>query len=170
MITYDYVPERGIQRGNPCSNIVVDSRFPYEMTAGIKIIEGTLRDEFEKYGGRVLQPVVPLHLEQITAHGEIGGEGGVSLSVRQMHSLDPQLCASTTIQAKYLIGADGKSCCAVRFWYSTYTGARSWVRKCLGVQMEGEMTGIQLSLLNLVDLLLTLNLRKNTFGVPSMFG
>jgi hypothetical protein len=77
MITYDYVPERGIQRGNPCSNIVVDSRFPYEMTAGIKIIEGTLREEFERYGGRVLQPVVPLHLEQITAHGEIGGESGV---------------------------------------------------------------------------------------------
>lgn len=53
-------------RGAPSSNIVVETRYPYELTASIETIEGTLWKSFESFGGCVDQPAVPIDIGFIT--------------------------------------------------------------------------------------------------------
>ena len=63
-VTYEKTDDSsGLVRSTPIKNVVVDSRYAYEMTASIDIIEGTLRDSLKQAGGRIMQPAQPLSIE-----------------------------------------------------------------------------------------------------------
>ncbi|KAF9465797.1 FAD binding domain-containing protein [Collybia nuda] len=132
LVTYDKQKGGGIKRGIPSWNIVVDCRYPYELTASIRIIESTLRSEFERKGGLVTQPAQPLEIITDNENGVSGG--GVTVKVQHLSRKDsqetlesrhPMTAEIEYIRAKYVIGADG---------------AHSWVRRHLGIQLQGEKT------------------------------
>ncbi|KAF5388934.1 hypothetical protein D9757_005110 [Collybiopsis confluens] len=126
LVTYDKDGENGIKRGIPSRNIVVDCRYPYELTAGIQIIESTLRAQVERHGTQILQPAKPvditLKLQDKKHHG------GVVVTIQHSSKdfTEKGSLGITSIHARYAIGADG---------------AHSWVRQELGVILEGEKTG-----------------------------
>lgn len=60
--------------------------------------------------------------------------------------LDPPTGQSDTeiVNAKFVLGADGQyTVCSARSKHAAHptTGAHSWVRKALGITMDGEQTG-----------------------------
>ncbi|KAF9465800.1 FAD binding domain-containing protein [Collybia nuda] len=135
LVTYDKQGDGGIERGVPCQNIVVDCRYQYELAAGIHIIEGTLRSEFERNGGLIMQPAQPVKM--FTEHLNGRDDCGVLVETQSRDAALKHTTQNTIptqspivrkmeyIRAKYVIGADG---------------AHSWVRQHLGVKLEGEKT------------------------------
>lgn len=65
-VTYNPQIDNGqlkLIRTRPVRNVVVDSRFPYERTAAIEHIEGTLREALLEAGGRVQYSTTPTNIE-----------------------------------------------------------------------------------------------------------
>lgn len=55
----------GLRRMQPGYNITVPTRYPYEITASIKDIEGTLEYSYQKEGGEVVRPAQPISLKYV---------------------------------------------------------------------------------------------------------
>ncbi len=65
-VTYNPEIDNGqlkLVRTRPVRNVVVDSRFPYERTAAIEHIEGTLREALLESGGTVQYTTTPTNIE-----------------------------------------------------------------------------------------------------------
>ena len=66
----------------------------------------------------------------------------VQVTVERLDTIDEESKVET-IHAKFVVGADGESY-PLAFRYGTdirSVGAHSWVRRALGIEMEGEQTG-----------------------------
>ncbi|KAG9218421.1 hypothetical protein CCMSSC00406_0007978 [Pleurotus cornucopiae] len=134
MVTYNPEINNGqlkLVRTRPVRNVVVDSRFPYERTAAIEHIEGTLREALLEAGGSVQYSATPTNVEVMQ---ESQSEYPVRVTLetvsvpldKREHGGDlHQTSSSETIQAKYLVGADG---------------ANSWVRRFFDIPLEGDLT------------------------------
>ncbi|KAF8532565.1 FAD binding domain-containing protein [Gautieria morchelliformis] len=145
MVSYEQdVEGKGLVRSTPSRNIVVTCRYPFELTASIDTIEQTLRMSLEAAGARLVQPVSPLSINILTEEPGITEELTHPIRVvlnhlnheqayPASHELDTTGNGNSTefgseieeVSAKYVIGADG---------------AYSWVRRQLGIQMEGDQT------------------------------
>ncbi|KAF8577151.1 hypothetical protein K439DRAFT_1418443 [Ramaria rubella] len=146
LVTYERGRDgEGLVRSTPSRNVVVDSRYPFELTACIDTIEETLRHSMEEAGAYQTQPVIPLSIDIIGKdHTSSGIEvthpvkvflshlpkgSSQDLPNTRSHSTgsESNVASSKTevVHAKYVIGADG---------------AHSWVRHHLGIEMEGDQT------------------------------
>ncbi|KAF8899315.1 FAD binding domain-containing protein [Infundibulicybe gibba] len=125
----------GLTRSPPIANVVVPSRYPFEMAACIEDIEGALRDALAETAHSVVQPAWPLSihlrdgndesihpvtvvLQSFSNHTMTLNKDATSLSISPHNTIQ-------TVRAKYVIGADG---------------AHSWVRRQINVAMEGDRT------------------------------
>ncbi|KAF4582344.1 hypothetical protein EYR38_002462 [Pleurotus pulmonarius] len=114
MVTYNPEIDNGrlkLVRTRPVRNVVVDSRFPYERTAAIEHIEGTLRGALLEAGGTVQYSTTPTNVE-VTPDPEYPVRVAVETLSAPLDKRDQgvhlhQSTSSETIQAKYLVGADG---------------------------------------------------------------
>ncbi|KAG9218404.1 hypothetical protein CCMSSC00406_0007995 [Pleurotus cornucopiae] len=134
MVTYNPEVINGelkLIRSHPVRSIVVDSRFPHERTAGIEYIEGTLREALLEAGGSVGFSTTPTNVEVMP---ESQSDYPVKVTLEKlaapMDNRDDdgvlnQAAVTETIQAKYLVGADG---------------ANSWVRRFFDIPLEGDLT------------------------------
>ncbi|KAG9218401.1 hypothetical protein CCMSSC00406_0007998 [Pleurotus cornucopiae] len=133
-VTYNPEIDNGqlkLVRTRPVRNVVVDSRFPYERTAAIEHIEGTLREALLESGGTVQYTTTPTNIEVMP---ESQSKYPVRVTLESVSGLlDERGCGGDlqqtsswgTIHAKYLVGADG---------------ANSWVRRFFNIPLEGDLT------------------------------
>ncbi|KAF9014285.1 FAD binding domain-containing protein [Cyathus striatus] len=125
IVTYASTPDgTSLVRSEPTHNVVVQTRYPFELGVAINDIEGTLRSAVEGVGVSIEHETIPTSIEVLN------GEYPVKVVVKRLRdtqssSLSIQSQATSTICAKYVIGADG---------------AYSWVRRNLGIPMEGDQT------------------------------
>ncbi|KAF9479530.1 hypothetical protein BDN70DRAFT_983614 [Pholiota conissans] len=139
MVAYEVSKDDGaLVRSRPSKNVVVSSRFPYELTGSTASIEGTLKKNADDASVKFIQPAWPVSLDIIE---EADGEYPVKVVFQSfqfnalsfVHWLHINFCSCANTQernlevlsAKYAIGADG---------------AYSWIRRTLDIDMEGEQT------------------------------
>ncbi|KAH9479089.1 Phenol hydroxylase [Psilocybe cubensis] len=157
MVAYETVSNGGgLSRLRPSSSIVVPCRYQYEIAASINDIEGTLRENADEAGVQVTQPCWPTSVHVAPDVDSALSVKGYPIKVVIEH---PSNCCQyhtgrvrhqaqenntnryynactcnqdseaqgrvEIVNAKYVIGADGAS---------------SWVRRSLGIDMEGEQT------------------------------
>ncbi|KAI0949246.1 hypothetical protein AcW1_008916 [Taiwanofungus camphoratus] len=134
----------GIKLTNQRPNILVPTaRYPYELLVQIEVMEGILTKTLAAEGVKVDQPVIPQSLKVL--ENEVSNSDAYPVEVTlvyldeewiRLHSIPQdkrdQLISNPeavkrveVVQAKYVIGCDG---------------ARSWVRRTLGIKMEGDRT------------------------------
>lgn len=63
-MTYETSPSDGrLVRSRPKSNVVVSSRYPYELTGATNFIEGTLRKNADDADVKFVQPAWPIAID-----------------------------------------------------------------------------------------------------------
>ena len=83
--------DRSLVRSRPCKNVVVPSRYPYEITASISDIEGTLRKNAENAQVKFLYDSWPVSLSVLEKeHSSSSAEYPVKV-LTHFHFLDFQL-------------------------------------------------------------------------------
>ncbi|KAI0291528.1 FAD binding domain-containing protein [Multifurca ochricompacta] len=103
------------------------ARYPYEVTLHQGAIEGIFLDSMKKEGLEVERPIIPVSLQISEDPKALADPHAYPVKVVLKH-LDWESGEDTeTVRAKFVVGADG---------------AHSWVRKTLGISMDGEQTDI----------------------------
>ncbi|KAI0296545.1 FAD binding domain-containing protein [Multifurca ochricompacta] len=101
------------------------ARYPYEVTLHQGAIEGIFLDSMKKEGLEVERPIIPVSLQISEDPKALADPHAYPVKVVLKH-LDWESGEDTeTVRAKFVVGADG---------------AHSWVRKTLGISMDGEQT------------------------------
>ncbi|PCH36417.1 hypothetical protein WOLCODRAFT_28542 [Wolfiporia cocos MD-104 SS10] len=104
------------------------ARYPFEVTLHQGGIEAIFLDSMTALGVHVERPVVPTSIELSAIDAELKDPNSHAVKVVLKH-LDAAATEGATeteiVHAKFVLGADG---------------AHSWVRKSLGIAMEGEQT------------------------------
>ncbi|KDQ19599.1 hypothetical protein BOTBODRAFT_28168 [Botryobasidium botryosum FD-172 SS1] len=134
---YNPGPDGGIKRTGRAPDVTAPSaRFPFEITLHQGAIEKIFRDAMKEHGLEVDQPMIPISLEISDDEAELSSSTSypVKVVLRRLDAEapphpsfngdDPE-GATEIVHAKYAVGADG---------------AHSWVRKTLGITMDGEST------------------------------
>ncbi|KIJ28567.1 hypothetical protein M422DRAFT_784549 [Sphaerobolus stellatus SS14] len=105
-----------------------EARYPFEILAPVQLIEGIMRDTLTSQGVIIEQPMEPVSVRVIEKEKSPLIEIRLAPVVNQHGDTDIQEIHNTSetiITAKYVIGCDG---------------ARSWVRKAMGIEMKGDET------------------------------
>ncbi|GJJ11380.1 hypothetical protein Clacol_005612 [Clathrus columnatus] len=114
----------GIERTDRTSDVAAPmARYPFEVTLHQGAIEAIFLDSMKNYGIQVDRPIMPISLEISDDRDKLGNPNAYCVKAVLKH-LDTTE-HTEIVHAKYAIGADG---------------AHSWVRKTLGIDMEGEQT------------------------------
>ncbi|EIN03849.1 hypothetical protein PUNSTDRAFT_77498 [Punctularia strigosozonata HHB-11173 SS5] len=123
---YNPGPNGGIERTSRSPDVSVPTaRFPFEATLHQGHIERLFLDSMEGHGLRVDRPTVPTSIEVSGEESALKNPHAYPVKVVVTH-LDASPGHETeVIHAKFVVGADG---------------AHSWVRKSLGIAMEGEQS------------------------------
>ncbi|KAH7890912.1 FAD binding domain-containing protein [Phlebopus sp. FC_14] len=124
-----YNPNRhgGIERTYRASDVnAPTARFPFEVTLHQGAIEALFLDSMAQHGIKVERPVVPTAIKVSEDIQELQDYSSYPVEVT-LERLDATADAVKTeiVRAKFVVGADG---------------AHSWVRKALGITMDGEQT------------------------------
>ncbi|KIK52338.1 hypothetical protein GYMLUDRAFT_49956 [Collybiopsis luxurians FD-317 M1] len=120
-----------------------DTNFPFEVTLHQGAIEAIFLDNMRDMGVEVSRPVVPISVELDEERVEDSNAYPVRVVLRHTLSEYAELEGrgerkeeeTEVVNAKYVLGADG---------------AHSWVRKTLGIDMEGEQTDYVWGVVDLV--------------------
>ncbi|KAH8091642.1 FAD binding domain-containing protein [Cristinia sonorae] len=124
---YNPGPNGGIERTGRASDVTASSaRWPFEVTLHQGAIESIFLDPMRGMGLEVDRPIVPTSLELSEDEALVKDPQAYPVKVTLKH-LDAKEGEEETevVHAKFVIGSDG---------------AHSWVRKTLGVTMDGEQT------------------------------
>ena len=103
------------------------ARYPFVITLHQGAIESIFLDAMREMGLEVNRPIVPTALRVSTDEDVLKDPQSYAVTATLKH-LNPQEGEVETevVHAKYVVGADG---------------AHSWVRKTMGIDMDGEQTG-----------------------------
>ncbi|KAG8668152.1 hypothetical protein FPOAC1_007525 [Fusarium poae] len=112
---------KGIERTSFTPDVNVPARFPFEVTIHQGRIERILEENLRLYSGN--ETIRRSHRFSEYTVDETNAE--FPIVVKYEHDLPDGSTQHKTVRTKYLIGADG---------------ARSKVRKCMGLELEGETT------------------------------
>ncbi|KAF8628709.1 hypothetical protein AX17_005932 [Amanita inopinata Kibby_2008] len=124
---YNPGPDGAIELTDRVADVTVsDARYPYEVTIHQGVIEDLFLDSMGKMGVEVSRPVIPVSMQLSDDLHTLQDLASypVRVMLKHLDSLDDQV-ATEVVHAKFVIGTDG---------------AHSWVRKSLGIAMEGEQT------------------------------
>ncbi|TCD71733.1 hypothetical protein EIP91_005499 [Steccherinum ochraceum] len=121
---YNPGPNGGIERTGRASDVTASTaRYPFEITLHQGAIESIFLDPLREMGVEVNRPIIPTALVLSKDEGLLRDPQAHPVKVTLKH-LDGEQ-EEEVVHAKYVIGTDG---------------AHSWVRKTLGVTMDGEQT------------------------------
>lgn len=112
-------PTKGIERSSFAPDVNVPARFPFEVTIHQGRIERILEENLHLYAGKDTIRRSSRFLEYTV--DETNPE--FPILVKYEHGLADGTTQQSTVRTKYLVGADG---------------ARSKVRKCMGLELQGE--------------------------------
>ncbi|KAN0109116.1 FAD binding domain containing protein [Russula decolorans] len=101
------------------------ARYPYEATLHQGEIESLFLDSMRKEGLEVERPIVPVSLQISEDPKEIADPHAYPVKVVLRHLDKESGDDAEIVRVKFVVGADG---------------AHSWVRKTLGISMDGEQT------------------------------
>lgn len=124
---YNPAPNGGIECTGRAPDVTAPTaRFPFELTLHQGAIEKVFLDSMRQEGLEVERPKIPTSLEISTDEAVLSDPHAYAVKV-VLKSLDVADGADDTeiVHAKYVLGSDG---------------AHSWVRKTLGINMDGEQT------------------------------
>ncbi|KAI0628037.1 FAD binding domain-containing protein [Trametes polyzona] len=124
---YNPSPSGGIERTNRAPDVTAPTaRWPFEVTLHQGAIESIFLDSMKAHGVVVERPIVPTSIELSQSEAELRDPSAHPVKVTLKY-LDPPEGQSDSeiVNAKFVLGADG---------------AHSWVRKALGISMDGEQT------------------------------
>ncbi|ETW78714.1 hypothetical protein HETIRDRAFT_459911 [Heterobasidion irregulare TC 32-1] len=124
---YNPAPNGGIECTGRAPDVTAPTaRFPFELTLHQGAIEKVFLDSMRQEGLEVERPKIPTSLEISTDEAALSDPHAYAVKV-VLKSLDVADGADDTeiVHAKYVLGSDG---------------AHSWVRKTLGINMDGEQT------------------------------
>ncbi|TDL26709.1 hypothetical protein BD410DRAFT_825808 [Rickenella mellea] len=124
---YNPSPKGGIERIDRAPDVTAPTaRFPFEITLHQGAIEAIFLDSLRTKGVEIDRPIQPTAIELSTNEEELKDPHSHPIKV-DLKRLDaePGHNDTETVRAKYVLGADG---------------AHSWVRKTLGITMDGEQT------------------------------
>ncbi|KAI9464683.1 FAD binding domain-containing protein [Boletus coccyginus] len=124
-----YNPGRdgGIECTGRASDVTAPTaRYPFEITLHQGAIEAIFIDSMKDHGVEVERPRQPVDIEISEDADELSSLSSypVKVTIEHLDAVDEET-RSEIVHAKFVVGADG---------------AHSWVRKALGIEMEGEQT------------------------------
>ncbi|KAG6381746.1 putative phenol hydroxylase [Boletus reticuloceps] len=102
------------------------ARYPFEITLHQGAIEAIFLDSMKEHGLQVERPRQPVEIQISEDVDELSSPSSypVKVTVERLDAIDEE-SKTEIIHAKFVVGADG---------------AHSWIRKALGIVMEGEQT------------------------------
>ncbi|KAK7685710.1 hypothetical protein QCA50_011054 [Cerrena zonata] len=127
---YNPSPKGGIERTGRAADVTAPTaRYPFEVTLHQGAIEAIFLDSMREMGLEVDRPIVPSALELSTDEKVLKDPNSYAVKATLNH-LDSEDGKTETgvveiVHAKYVLGSDG---------------AHSWVRKTMGINMDGEQT------------------------------
>ncbi|GBE86738.1 Phenol hydroxylase [Sparassis crispa] len=124
---YNPSPNGGIERTGRTADVSAPTaRYPFEITLHQGGIEAIILDSMRLLGLEVERPIIPIALEVSANEAELKDPHSHPVKV-VLKYLNPAEGQNDTeiVHAKFVLGADG---------------AHSWVRKTLGILMDGEQT------------------------------
>lgn len=124
---YNPSPKGGIELTERTPDTMAPTaRYPFEVTLHQGAIESLFLDSMSEHDVRVARPYVPTSIELSNNEAELKDPQArpVKVVLKNLAPLDNEP-DTEIVRAKFVIGADG---------------AHSWVRKALGITMEGEQT------------------------------
>ncbi|KAG9313173.1 putative phenol 2-monooxygenase [Chiua virens] len=134
---YHSTPEEGIKRGARAPDIFAPTaRYPFGITLQQGGIEAIFLDSMKDHGVQVDRRSQPSAIEISEDTRELSSPSSypVKVTVERLDAYDGQN-RTEIVHAKFVVGADG---------------AHSWVRKTLGIEMEGEQTDYIWGVLDMV--------------------
>ncbi|KAF8332459.1 FAD binding domain-containing protein [Amanita rubescens] len=122
---YEPGPDGGIQMVDMVPDITAPTaRYPFEITSRQGVIEATFLDSIRTSGVEVDRAIVPTSIHISKDPKLLQDSASYPVQVTLKHLNAPAHQPNTeVVNAKFVLGTDG---------------AHSWVRKSLGIQMEGE--------------------------------
>ncbi|KAK7681578.1 hypothetical protein QCA50_015311 [Cerrena zonata] len=123
---YNPSPKGGIERTGRAADVTAPTaRYPFVVTLHQGAIESIFLDAMREMGLEVDRPIVPTALRLSTDEEVLKDPNSYAVTTTLRH-LDVEGEGETeVVHAKYVVGADG---------------AHSWVRKTMGIDMDGEQT------------------------------
>ncbi|KAF8909526.1 FAD binding domain-containing protein [Mucidula mucida] len=123
---YNPSPDGGIMCVDLVPDIsILDARYPFEVTLHQGAIEAIFLDAMRPLGVEIERPAVPMKLQISTDDAELTDPTAYPIQVTIQHLDAKQGSEPEVVRAKFIVGCDG---------------AHSWVRKTLGITMDGEQT------------------------------
>ncbi|PSR71348.1 hypothetical protein PHLCEN_2v12777 [Hermanssonia centrifuga] len=117
----------GIERTGRAADVTASTaRFPFEVTLHQGAIEAIFLDSMASMSVRVERPIIPTSIKLSMEEAELADPHShpIEIVLKHLDAEDGQV-DTEIVHAKYVVGADG---------------AHSWVRKALGITMDGEQT------------------------------
>ncbi|KAI0058857.1 hypothetical protein BV25DRAFT_1908962 [Artomyces pyxidatus] len=131
---YNPGPDGGLERIGRVPDITAPTaRYPFEATLHQGEIENILLTAMRKEGLEVERPTVPTSLEISTDEEALQDPHAYPVKVVLQHLAGEN--ESEVVHAKFVVGADG---------------AHSWVRKTLGIAMDGDQTNYVWGVIDMV--------------------
>ncbi|KAF8555663.1 hypothetical protein OG21DRAFT_1438464 [Imleria badia] len=118
------------------------TRYPFVITLHQGAIEAIFLDSMRDRGVEVERPRQPLEIEISEDVDELSSPSSypVKVTVERSDAIDEEN-KTEILHAKFVVGADGESFpTSPQATGIQSVGAHSWVRKALGIEMEGEQT------------------------------
>lgn len=138
IVFYNPGAQGGIERvATVPQNSMTTARYSFGVTLHQGAIEAIFLDAMKDLGLTVERQTVPVSMHMSKDEAELNDASAYPVKVvLQKLNASPNEVATETVHAKFVIGADG---------------AHSWVRKSLGIEMEGNQTEYKWGVVDMVS-------------------